>query len=73
MSNQQRQKQEMEHYRGIGMAIGMLLFMPVGLVLFILLDNPGMLGVGPGVGVAVGLALGEGLYRRKRRENGDRA
>jgi len=71
MSNRgQKQKQELEHYRGIGMAIGMLLFMPVGVVLFILLDNPGMLGVGPTMGLAVGLAIGEGLYQRQQRENG---
>ena len=71
MSNQdQKQRQELEHYRGIGMAIGMVLFMPVGLVLFIVLDNPGMLGVGPAMGLAVGLAIGEGLYQRKQRESG---
>ncbi|MBN1658688.1 MAG: hypothetical protein JXA93_09820 [Anaerolineae bacterium] len=69
MADQDRkQRQEKEYYHGLGMLIGTLLFMPLGIVLFIVLDNPGMLGLGPAIGVSVGLALGEGLYERQQRE-----
>jgi hypothetical protein len=65
MSEKQREHtSDRDHYLGIGMAIGMVVMAPLGIVLFILLDNPGMLGVGPGMGVAIGVAIGESLYQR---------
>jgi hypothetical protein len=61
--------QDREHYLSVGMAIGMIMFMPLGF-LFILLDNPGLLGIGPAMGIAVGLAIGEQLYRRSQQQPG---
>ena len=61
---------ERDRYIGIGMTIGMLLFAPVGLVLFITTDNPGLMGVGPAIGLSIGLAIGDGLYQRHRQKEG---
>jgi hypothetical protein len=60
-----------EHYMGIGMAIGLALFAPLGIVLSIVTDTPGLIGIGPGMGVAVGVAIGEGLYQRNERSRGN--
>jgi hypothetical protein len=71
MSEKQRNHaSDREHYLGIGMATGMAIMAPLGVVLFIVLDNPGMLGVGPGMGVAIGVAIGESLYRRHCERDG---
>jgi hypothetical protein len=56
-----------EHYMGLGIAIGMAMFAPIGIVLSILTDNPGLLGIGPAVGVSTGVAIGEHLYKRSKR------
>lgn len=63
--NEQRQR---DHYLSLGMAIGMILFMPLGVVLLIVTDTPGLLGVGPAAGIGVGLAIGEELYRRSQQK-----
>jgi hypothetical protein len=52
------------------MAIGMIVCMPVGVALFIITRNPGLLGIGPAVGIALGVAIGEGLYQRSTRQHG---
>ena len=56
---------------GQGMAIGMVLFLPVGLILSILIDNFAFIGVGLPIGVAVGVAIGKSLYQRKMQERGN--
>ena len=56
-----------EHYMGQGMAIGMAMFAPLGIVLSIVTDNPGLLGIGPALGVSIGIAIGEYLYKRNKR------
>jgi len=67
--NQDRSK-EKDHYLGIGMAIGMAIFMPVGIVLMVAADNPAFIGVGAGMGLPIGLAIGQGLYRRDQQQKG---
>jgi len=54
---------------GLGMAIGMIIFAPLGIILAIATDTPGLLGIGPAMGVGVGVALGEGLYQRSLRNH----
>ena len=66
MDYDEYRKQELKrHYQGKGMAIGMALFMPFGVILWLLLDTPGMLGVGPALGVSIGIALGEAMYKKE--------
>ena len=52
------------HFMGIGIAIGMILFLPFGAVFWILLDNPGMIGIGPAMGMAVGVSIGAALEKK---------
>ena len=63
------QAKEKDHYVGLGMAIGMIAFAPLGIVLAIATGTFGLLGIGPAMGVAVGVALGEGLYQRSLRNH----
>ncbi len=65
----ENQAKEKDHYLGLGMAIGMIAFAPLGVVLAIATDTLGLLGIGPAMGVAVGIALGEGFYRRSLRNH----
>jgi hypothetical protein len=53
---------------GQGMAIGMVLFIPVGVIFAILIGNFAFIGMGLPLGVAVGVAIGEDLYKRKIKE-----
>jgi hypothetical protein len=68
MAAKPKKERQRDHFLGRGMAIGMVLFTPVGLVLSIATDTPGLIGVGPALGVGVGVAIGEGLYRRHLQE-----
>ena len=43
----------------------------VGFIVCIATDNPSFLGLGPAIGLAIGIAIGEGLYRRRRRREGN--
>ena len=52
------------HFMGIGIAIGILLFMPFGFVFWILIDNPGFIGIGPAIGVAIGISIGSALEKK---------
>ena len=55
-----------EHCMGLGMAIGMAMFVPLGIVLFIVTRNPGLLGIGPAVGISIGVVIGEHLKKRSK-------
>ncbi len=56
---------------GQGMAIGMVLFIPVGVIFAILIGNFAFVGLGLPLGVAVGVAIGEDIYQRKLKERGN--
>jgi hypothetical protein len=56
---------------GQGMAIGMALFIPVGIIFSIFIDSFAFIGMGLPLGVAVGVAIGEDLYKRKMKERGN--
>ena len=65
MNFDDQQNEELkQHYQRKGMGIGMVLFMPFGVILWLLLDNPGLLGLGPALGISIGLAIGEAMYKK---------
>ena len=64
---------ERERCISIGLAIGMPSFALIGFLLCIATDSPGLLGLGPAIGLAVGIAIGEGLYRRRKRHEENKA
>ena len=67
-SNPQR-----DRYIAIGLAIGMPSFALIGFFLCIATGSPSFVGLGPAIGLAIGVAIGEGLYRRSRRGEGNTA
>ena len=52
------------HFMGIGMLIGIAIFMPFGFVIWVVTDNPGMIGIGPALGVAIGISIGTALEKK---------
>lgn len=54
-----------DHYQRKGMGIGLALFLPFGVILWLLLDNPGFLGLGPALGISIGIAIGEAMYKKE--------
>jgi hypothetical protein len=70
--NKGTRNEERDRYIGIGMAISMPTFALVGILLCIVTDNLGLLGLGPAIGLALGVAIGEGLHRRSRQTEGTR-
>ena len=52
------------------MGFFMLMFMPFGIVLWLLLDNPGMIGVGVALGISIGASFDH--QRRGDRSRGGR-
>lgn len=58
---------EKDHYIGVGLAIGMPICMPLGVALFVITGNPGLMGAVVGFSVAVSLAIGENLAQRNAR------
>lgn len=66
MKREGRREEELkQHYQSKGIGIGIAIFMPIGMVLSMLLDNPGMLGLGPAIGISIGVAIGEALYKKE--------
>ena len=63
---------ERDRYMAIGLAIGMPSFALIGFALCIATDNLGLLGLAPAIGLAMGIAIGEGLYQRSRRGEGNK-
>jgi hypothetical protein len=61
----------LEGFRRKGMGIGMILFTPFGIALWLTTGNPGLLGVGPAVGIPVGLSIGEAMYKRHIEQDKD--
>ena len=55
-------RSERGYTSGQYMAFFMLLFMPMGIALWLLLDNPGFIGVG----VVLGISLGTSFDRQRR-------
>ncbi|MBL7471266.1 hypothetical protein [Robertkochia sediminum] len=45
--------------KGTFIALGMLIFVPVGIALSIGTGNPGLIGIGPAIGLPIGLAWEE--------------
>jgi hypothetical protein len=54
-----------------GMAIGMVLFMPFGLILSVVIGSFAFIGLGIPLGVSVGVAIGEDLFQRRLTERGN--
>ena len=50
------------HFIGLGIALGT----PIGIPLWLVTDNPGMIGTGIAIGVAIGAALEEKYNRNPR-------
>jgi len=50
---------------GKGMAIGMMIFIPFGIIFSILSGNFAFAGVGIPLAVSVGVAIGESILQRK--------
>ena len=65
------QNAQRDRYIAIGLAIGMPSFALIGFFLCIATDTPGFLGLGPAIGLAIGISIGEGLYRRSKRGEGN--
>ena len=65
--------EQRDRYITIGLAIGMPSFAFIGFILCIATDSPGFLGLAPAIGQAIGIAIGEGLYRRSKRGEGNTA
>jgi hypothetical protein len=63
---------ERDRYIAIGMAIGMPSFALIGFVWCLATDNLGFLGLAPAIGLTMGIAIGEGLYQRSRRGEGNK-
>jgi len=55
------------YVRGKYMGFFMLMFMPLGIVLWIILDNPGMIGIG----VVLAISIGASFENRHRNGPGD--
>jgi hypothetical protein len=56
------------HFVGMWMAICIVIFSGIGVPLFIALENPGLIGIGPAIGVALGLSIGSGIESRYKKE-----
>jgi hypothetical protein len=57
-----RKKYPKGHYISLGVAMGL----PLGIPLWLVTENPGMMGAGVAIGIAIGMAF-EGKYNRDPR------
>ena len=65
--NEESRATERDHHVGLGMMIGIAVFVPLGVALSIVTGNLGLMGAGAGIGTAIGIVIGESLDRRIRR------
>ena len=56
------------HFVGMWMGICIAIFSGIGVPLFIILKNPGLIGIGPALGVALGVALGQSIESKYKKE-----
>jgi len=61
------------HFIGIWMAIGIAIFSGFGVPLFIITENPGLIGIGPALGVTFGLSIGQAIENKYKKEGKIRA
>ena len=64
MQKDNSQKDLREQYKAIGLIIGVAAGATLSLLFAVVLDSPGLIGVGAVVGVTFGKKIGEGLYQR---------
>jgi hypothetical protein len=62
-------RRDKDYYVGIGLSLGLALMTPLGIILALVTDTPGLLGIGPAMGIGIGLAIGQGLYERQRQQS----
>lgn len=56
------------HYTTLGIAIGAGAFGILGVIICMITDNMGLIGIGPAVGIPIGLLIGQSLEGKKERE-----
>ena len=56
------------HFVGMWMGICIAIFSGIGVPLFIILKNPGLIGIGPAMGVALGVAIGQSIESKYKKE-----
>jgi fucose permease len=64
MKKNNSQKAQKEQYKAIGLVIGIAGGAALSLLFAVVLDSPGLIGVGAVLGVTFGKKIGEGLYQR---------
>ena len=58
------------HYRNMWLAVGMSAFgIPIGVIIWVIADNPGLLAIGIPIGMGIGIAVGIAMDK-KANENG---
>lgn len=55
------------HFVTVGIAIGAISFGILGVIICIVTDNMGLIGVGPSVGIPIGLLIGQSLESKNER------
>jgi hypothetical protein len=56
------------HFVGMWIGICIAIFSGFGIPLFIVSENPGLIGIGPALGVAVGVAIGQSIENKYKQE-----
>lgn len=55
------------HFVNTWMIIGIAIFSGIGIPLFIVLKNPGLIAIGPALGVSIGLAIGTAIEAKYKK------